>query len=193
MICVSTALCYHFNRLIHLKTSFHKQTDKFRNNHCRMGIINLNHYIIRKVMQVTASGHAFIKNQLCTGRNHKVLLINSKNTTCLITVIRIKEKSKILFNIFLIKINSILYNTFIHALYIKQMQFIWCIIISNNINIIHSWFYCHPFKLNVICHIRFGKPAFLCKPWIRHCCLHIIFKNLSEQSKMIIQSNTISI
>jgi len=124
MICVSTALCYRFNRFIHLKTSLHKQTDKLWNNHCRMGIINLNHYIIRKVMQVTSLCNTFIKNQLCCTGNHEILLVNSKNTTCLITVIRIKEKSKILLYIFFIKINSILYNAFIHAFYIKQMQLI---------------------------------------------------------------------
>ena len=51
MVGISTGLAYHFNCIIHGKILFlSKNSDKLRNNHSRMCIINLNYSVLIKVV-----------------------------------------------------------------------------------------------------------------------------------------------
>ena len=51
MVGVSAGLAYHINCIVHSEILFlSKDSDKLRNNHCRVCIVNLNYCILIKVM-----------------------------------------------------------------------------------------------------------------------------------------------
>ena len=91
MIGICACLLHDFNSIIHLDSTLCQQSDQLRNNHGRMGIIDLDHRIIWKIIQCTALCDTFIQNQLCGIADHKILLINTQFPSVFITVIRIQE------------------------------------------------------------------------------------------------------
>ena len=85
MIGISTGLTYHLYCIIHSKILFlSKNSDKFRYNHSRMGIINLNYCILMKLMQIMTCILHILNYKSCSITYHKVLLIDTKKMSCLI-------------------------------------------------------------------------------------------------------------
>ena len=136
MIGICAGLLYDLNRLIEVDLFLNKKTDQLRNNHRRMCIIDLDRHMLMKLSEIISLFFTLADDILCRTGNHKVLLINSKNTTCLITVIRIEEQRQVLTDIVLIKIDSVSNDCIIYRLYIKKMKFVASAFVSGYINII---------------------------------------------------------
>ena len=191
---ICTCICYDFNSLIKSDSFLSEKSDKFRNYHWRMCIVNLDCSIVSKIVKVASLFLALINNIMCRTGNHKVLLINSKNTTCLITVIRIKEKCKVLCNISLIEINRISLNDIlINGFNIKKMEFVGSVIVSCNIYVIKSWLNRKISEWYIISHICLCKPALVFNPWIWLFLLEVILKYLLKKSHVIIKSDAVTV
>ena len=192
MVGIRTGSAYRINGLIHGKSSLFKQTNQFRNHHRRMCVINLNHYMFVKFMQIISLLLAFPQNQLCAAAYHKVLLINTQFTACIIRIIRVQKQGKIFTDFLFVKINTVLRNnTFIHRFHVKQMQSSTPGFISRNSNIIQYRFHFKVFKLHLKAFRLPHKPAFFCNPGILHLFLLMIPEFLPKQSEMVIQTNTV--
>ena len=85
-----------------------------------MRVVNLDDCIISHIMNVTALSHRLINDQLRCIADHKVLLIDTKQLSLIVTVIRIQKQCKITADILFIEVNSISFNnTFIYSIKIK--------------------------------------------------------------------------
>ena len=100
---------------------FRQNTDKLRDNHGWMRIVNLNNRILRQIMQIASTRNCFLHNKLGSIGNHKVLLIYTKQLAIPIGIIRIQEEREVLLQLRLIKTNGIVrHQRIINALKIKE-------------------------------------------------------------------------
>ena len=136
MICIGTGLLDDLNCLIEIDLLLDEKTDQFRDNHRRMGIIDLDCHMLMELSKVISFFLTFTNNILCCIGNHKILLVNTEQISCLVTVIRIEEQRQVLTDIVLIKIDSVSNDCIIYRLYIKKMKFVASSFVSGYINII---------------------------------------------------------
>ena len=91
MIGICTSICYDLNCLIKADSVFLKEADQLRDYHTWVCIIDLDSCIVGKVMIVTSTCSTFVENKLSTGRNHEILLIDTKQSAVFIGVVWIEE------------------------------------------------------------------------------------------------------
>ena len=158
VVCIRTASGDNINRIVHIQSSLHKQADHFRNYHSRVRVVDLDHRIIRQVIQVASLCGALVENKLSSCAYHKVLLIDTEQPSLLIAVVRIKEQRQVLLNIIFIKINSIFHNRLVNRIDIKKMQLICLVIVACHFNVIHSRIYIKTFELYRIYRVSLLEP-----------------------------------
>ncbi len=130
---VGACLRYDFHRLLKGNTLFHQKPYKLRYYHRRMSIINLDCSIIRKVMERAPSLDALLQYHLRPCAHHKILLVDPKFPSCLVTVVRVQEKGKVFGNVLLIKADAFLNNALIHRIKVKEVQLVGTALISGHI------------------------------------------------------------
>ena len=89
MIGIGTGFLHDLHSLVKVNAPSCQKTDQLRNNHGRMGIIDLNHCIIRQIVEIASFSFALIQNILRAAADHKILLVNPQLAAILVTVIRI--------------------------------------------------------------------------------------------------------
>ena len=120
MVGICAGFAHNFDRFIHGKRLFiHQNPDQFGNDHRRVRIVDLDYRMIIHGTQIVLLLLHLFQDQLGRIAHHKVLLINAQQITRLVGVIRIQKQRQILFNIFFIKINALLNQTFVDRLNIK--------------------------------------------------------------------------
>ena len=146
-----------------------------------MGIIDLDHCIIIQIIQIRTLCLCLIQNQASCVADHEILLINTKQASCVITIVRIQEQCQVLCDILFIKTNTIISNDgLVYSLYVEQMKLCGTILVSDYINVIHARFQSKSTKLNIISLICRTQPAVLGHPGIRSLTLQMIFEYLLE-------------
>lgn len=120
MVRISTSVAYYVDSFIHSETFLcGENADQLGDNHGRMGIVDLDRYMLRQSMQIITLFLYFLQDQLGTVAYHEVFLIDTQQITCLIGIIGIQEQGQVLLNGFLIKSDALLYQALIYGLYIK--------------------------------------------------------------------------
>ena len=100
--------------VVHFHAALHQQTDHFRDHHGRVGVIDLDHRVVRQIVEIASLRHALVKDQLRAAADHEILLVDTQQSSLLVAVVRIEEQRQVLLNIFFIKINSVLNDGFIN-------------------------------------------------------------------------------
>ena len=131
-------------------------------------------------MQVMAHILLFLDNHLCSIADHEVLLIDTKQLSFLIGIIRIQEQCQILFDVFFIKIDTVLHNGLIHRIEIKEVQFGMTLAKSDDIHVIHTGIDGFFTKLNRECNICLCQPAMFGQPAVRDLHLTVLMELLFE-------------
>ena len=119
MIGISTNLCNDIACFLKVNAFCSQQTDELRNDHTWMCIVDLYNCVISQVMKVASFGHCLVQDQLCSIAYHKVLLIDTKLSSVIITVIRIQEQSQVMKYVFFIECNTIMNHALICNINIK--------------------------------------------------------------------------
>ena len=190
MVGISAYMRYDLTSLLKFDSALCKKTDQLRNYHTRMCIIDLDHCVISKVMKIAAFCSCLIQDQLCCIAYHEILLINTKLSSCVITVIRIQEQCQVVEQILLIKGDSLAYNALVCNINIKKTKLDRFVLISSYINIIQCGFQHKSLKRYIIGNSCICKPALRLDPWVRCLKLKMIFKLLFEKSKVIIKADS---
>ena len=117
---ISTGAAYYVDSFIHSETFLcGENADQLGDNHGRMGIVDLDRYMLGQSMQIITLFLYFPQDQLGTVAYHEVFLIDTQQITCLIGIIGIQEQGQVLLNGFLIKSDALLYQTLVYGLDIK--------------------------------------------------------------------------
>ena len=192
MVRIRTCPGDNVDGVVHFHAALHQQTDHFRDHHGRMGVIDLDHRIVRQIVEIASLRHALVKDELCAAADHEILLIDTQQPSLLVAVVRIEEQRQVFLNVFFIKINSVLDDGFINRINIKEMEFICQVIVSCHLDVIHSCIDIQTSELNRINRVRFLQPGFLFDPRVRGLFLKMILKLLFEESQMVVQADTVS-
>ena len=91
VVCVSTCLRHYVYRVIHVHSPCCEQADQFRDHHGRMGVIDLDHRVVRQVIQSTSLCHALIQDKLRARADHEILLVDTQEPSLLVAVVRVEE------------------------------------------------------------------------------------------------------
>ena len=119
MVCVSTYFGYDFSSFIKGDSTFCQETDQFRNDHTWVSIVDLDHCVVCKVMQIAAFLCCLVKNELCSIGYHEVLLEDTEFTSVIIAVIRIQEQCQVVKDVLFVKGNSIVNHRFVCQIDVK--------------------------------------------------------------------------
>ena len=138
MVCICTCSGYYIDSVVHIHASLHEQTDQFRDHHSRMCIVDLDHRVIRQVIQVASLCRALVENELRAAAYHEVLLVDTEQSSLLIAVVRIKEQRQVLLDVFFIEINSVFHDRLVNRVNIEKMKFICLVIVACHFDVIHS-------------------------------------------------------
>ena len=157
-----------------------------------MSVVDLDHRVIRQVIQSASLCFTLVQNELRARADHEILLINAKEPSLLIAVIRVEEKSQVLLYILFVKLDPVMYDRLIHGVNVKQMQLIRLVVISCHLNVIHTGIDLQTFKLHRINDVCLFQPGLLPDPRIRRFLLNMILKFLFEKSQVIIQTDAVA-
>ena len=147
-------------RFLKRNAFFRQDADQFRDDKCRMCVVDLYCSVIREIMQVGSLCGAFVDHQLCCVGYHEVFLINAQDPAFLITVIRIEEQRQILRDLLLVEMDGIRDQPFVDAVGIKQPESAAFAVISGNGDLIHRAAQLHAFVADVVVCVRSLHPAF---------------------------------
>jgi len=104
---VSTGLAYNIDGFLHGKASLLQQTDQLRNDHGRMSIVDLDHNVIIQLMQIVALLLALHQDELCAVADHEILLVDTKQLSGTVAVIRVEEQCQVFLDLMLVKVDAV--------------------------------------------------------------------------------------
>ena len=133
VVCVSAGVGNDLYSLLKINVMEHQETDQFRDHHAWVRIIDLDRSIVGKVMVIAASCGTFLKDKLCAGGNHEILLVDTEQTAVLIGVIRVEEKSQVFGDILFVKGDAVTDYGFIYRVQIKKVQCIGASFVSGSL------------------------------------------------------------
>ena len=110
---------------------------KLRDDHGRVGVVNLDDRVIRQVMEIAALCRTFIQDELRAAAYHKVLLVNTQKSSLFIAVVRIEEQSETAGDIFFIERDAVLYHALIYGVHIEKMQLVGAVFVPCDFDVVH--------------------------------------------------------
>ena len=191
---IRAGLCHHINRLVHGEASVLQQTDQLRNDHGRMGVVDLNGHIIIQTVEISASSFRFLQNQLGSVADHKILLIDPEKLSLAGTVVRIEKQRQIMGDIVHIKGDAVVRDhVVIDRIQVEQMQAVAVPgLIARNINVIHHGAESKTAEGNLKGLRTALQPALCPYPRVFHFFLLVVHKFLAEQAEVVIQPDAVS-
>ena len=157
-----------------------------------MGVVDLDGSVVRQVVIVAAPGGALRQNQLGTGGDHQVLLINPQLTACLIGVIGVQEQGQVFVDGSLVEGNALPDDAFIHGVDIEQVQGVGAALIARHRQLVKPCGEFLPAQLDRVGDVCLFCPAVFCQPGVGQLLLHAAGQRLVEQAEMIPQANTVT-
>ena len=104
---VGAGLGDDLHSLFKLDAALAQQTDQLRNDHGRMGIVDLDHNVIIQLVQIVALLLAFHQDELCAVADHEILLVDTKQLSGTVAVIRVEEQCQIFLDLMLVKVDAV--------------------------------------------------------------------------------------
>ena len=107
MVRVSAGFAYNIDGFLHGKASLLQQADQLRNHHGRVGIVDLDHNVIIQLVQIVALLLAFHQDELCAVAYHEILLVDTKQLSGTVAVIRVEEQCQVFLDLMLVKVDAV--------------------------------------------------------------------------------------
>ena len=171
---------------------FAQQPDQLGNHHAGMGVVDLDGRVVRQVVVIAAPGGAFLQNQLGTGGNHQVLLIDPQLTACLVGVVGVQEQGQVFVDGGLVKGDAVVYNAFIHGVNIEQVQGVGAALVAGDRQPVKPGGVGFAPQGNGVGGVRLFRPAVGAEPGVGLLLLHAAGEGLTEQAEMIPQAHAVT-
>ena len=189
---ICAGLCDNLYSFFKCNAAFAQQTDKFRNDHAWVGVVDLDGSIVCQIVILAAAGSALRQNQLRTGGNHQILLVYTQTASRFIRIIRIQEQGQIFVNGGLVKRNAVMDDALVDGIQVKQIQRVGAALIAGDSQLVQPCRVLLACQLHRIGDISLFCPAVLGEPRIRLFVLHTVLKRLMEQTKVVPQSHAVT-
>ena len=143
-------------------------------------------------MQVASFFDGFVDDQLCTVWYHEVLLEDTEQFPLTVTIIWVQEEGQVASDICLVKVNTIFNNRWINWIQVEQTQTVLGFnLVTRDIDIIKGRSQCEVCKWHLVATAWTNEPALVSQPCIWNRFLLVVFKDLLEQTKVVVQTNPI--
>ena len=169
-----------------------QQTDQLRDDHAGVGVVDLDGGIIRQVMEVAAPGGALGQNELCTGRDHQVLLVHPQTAACLVGIVRVEEEGQVLVDGGLVEGNAVMDDALIDGVQIEQVQGVGASLVAGNGQLVQPGGVLLAGQLHRVGGVGLFRPAVGSEPRVGLFVLHAVLKGLMEQTKMVPQTHAVT-
>ena len=161
---VSAGVGYDLDGFVKLDAFFAQQADQFGDNHAGVGIVNLDGGVIGQVMVVAAAGGAFGQNQLGTGADHQVLLVDAQHAACFVGIVRVQE----------------------------QVQGVGAALVAGHGQFVQPGSVRFACQGDGVGDIGLFRPGMFVQPGVRQFVLQAVGKALVEQAKVVTQADAVA-
>jgi len=110
-----------------------------------------------------------------------------------IGIVRIQEEGKVPHNVFFVKVDGVLHDTFIEGFNVKQVKLGGTVVVTAYINVIHAGQDSHTAKVDGVADVSLVEPAVFRNPRIRCFFLFVPVKYLFEETVVVIKTDTVAV
>ena len=115
---------------------FAEKTDQFRDYHARMRVVDLNCRVVGEIVEIASARPALGKDELRSGGNHQILLINAQQASVVVGIVRIEKQCQIFFDIRLVEGDAALDQRFVDGIQIKQIETVGAPVVAGDVQLI---------------------------------------------------------
>ena len=189
---VGAGLGNDLHSFLKLNAPLPQQPDQLRDDHAGVGVVDLDGGVVCQIMEVAAPGGALGQNELCTGRNHQVLLVHSQTAAGLVGIIRVEEEGQVLINSGLVEGNAVMDDALINGIKVEQVQGVGASLVAGNGQLVQPGGVLLARQFHRVGGVGLFRPAVGSQPRVGLFVLHTILKRLVEQAKVIPQAHAVA-
>ena len=191
---VGAGAAYHLDGLIHFHSVLCSQEpDELRNHHGGVSVIDLDHGVVRQIVEIGALGRCLLEDQLGGAAHHEILLVNPQDAALIVAVVRIEEEGQVLCNIGLVKGDSLLNQGFIHGLHVEEVELVGAVLIARHQDVIHPSLEGEIPVGHIKGNVRPVQPGVIRDPGIGHLLLLIVLKELLKEAEVIVEPHAVPV
>jgi len=179
--------------LVELDAMFAEQTHELENDHRGMGVVDLDGRIVGKVVEVAATLHAFVEDELGGVARHEVLLIDAKNAPLLVGVVGIEEEREVLGNLLLVELDAVMNHALVDGVHIKEAEAAALAAIARDVDLVEGGRHVktaevHGVVVAGVLHPVFPTPR---EPVVRRLVLLAVTETLTKEAAVLGESDAI--
>ncbi len=178
--------------LVELDALLSQQADQFGDDHAGVGVIDLDGGIVGQVMVIAAAGGALGQNQLGTGGNHQILLVDAQAAAGLVGVIGVQEQRQVLVDGGLIEGDAIVDDSLIDGVQVKKVQRVGAALITGDGQLVQAGIVGFACQLDRIDRVSLFGPGVCGQPGVGQLVLDAVLEGLVEQAEVIAQADTVA-
>ena len=192
MVGVGAGLGDDLHGLLKLDAALAQQPDQLRDDHAGVGVVDLDGGVVRQIMEVAAPGGALGQNELCTGRDHQVLLVHPQTAACLVGIVRVEEEGQVLVDGSLVEGNAVMDDALVDGVQIEQVQGVGAPLVAGDRQLVQPGGVLLARQFHRVGGVGLFRPAVGSQPRVGLFVLHAILKGLMEQTKMVPQTYAVA-
>ena len=189
---VGAGLGNDLHRFLELNAARAQQTDQLRDDHAGVGVVDLDGGVVCQIMVVAAPGGALGKDQLCTGRDHQVLLIHPQTAAGFIGIVRVEEEGQILVDSGLIEGNAVMDDALVNGVQIEQVQGVGASLVAGDRQLVQPGGVLLARQFHRVGGVGLFRPAVGSQPRVGLFVLHAVLKGLMEQAEVVPQTHAVA-
>ena len=192
MIGVGAGLGDDLHGFVKINAFFTQQTDQLRDDHAGVRVVDLDGGIIGQVVVVAAPGGALGQNELGTGRDHQILLVDPQAAACFVGVVRVEEEGQVFVDGGLVECDAVVDDALVDGVQIEQVQGIGTALVAGDGQLVQPGGVFFACQLHRIGDVGLFGPAVGGQPRVGLFVLDAVLKGLVEQSEVIPQTHTVA-
>ena len=189
---VGAGLGNDLHRFLELNAARAQQADQLRDDHAGVGVVDLDGGVVCQIMVVAAPGGALGQNELCTGRDHQVLLVYPQTAAGFIGIVRVEEEGQILVDGGLIEGNAVMDDALVNGIKVEQVQGVGASLVAGDRQLVQPGGVLLARQLHRVGGVGLFRPAVGSQPRVGLFVLHAVLKGLMEQTKMVPQTYAVA-
>ena len=192
MVGVGAGLGNNLHSFVKVNAFFTQQTDQLRDDHAGVSVVDLDGGIVGQIVVVAAPGGALGQNELRTGRDHQILLVDPQAAAGLIGIVRVEEQGQVLVDGSFVEGNAVVDDALIDGVEVEQVQGIGAALVTGDGQLVQAGGVFLACQLYRVGDIGLFGPAVGGEPRVGLLILYTVLKGLPEQAEVIPQTHTVA-
>ena len=192
MVGVGTGLGDNFHSFVKFNALLAQQADQLGDDHAGMGVVDLDGSVVGQIVVVAAAGGALGQDELGTGTDHQVLLVNAQAAAGLVAVIGVQEQRQVLVDVGLVKLDAVMDNRLIDGVQVEQVQGVGAALVAGDGQLVQAGGVLLAGQLDRVGNVGLFGPAVVGQPGVGQLVLHALREGLVEQAEVVTQAHAVA-